>query len=184
VGTRIGSGGMRGKPLRTAAGGGTRPLLARIKQSLFGILGPRLPGARVLDVFAGTGGFALEALSRGAAHAVLIESGPDAARAIGDNIRTLGAGDRADVRRVDAEPALAQLALEHRAFEMILLDPPFALERDEALLALAARVVADGGIVVLRVPRGRRLPGRHGGLRMTRQERYGESLVGFYSKES
>lgn len=180
--TRIGSGGMRGRPLRAPAGGGTRPLLARIKKSLFDILAPRLEGARILDVFAGAGNFGLEALSRGAAHAVLVESGPEAARAIGDNIKALGLAGRASLRQADAEPALGSLAAEPRAFEVVFLDPPFATDRDAALLALASRVTADGGIVLLRVPRERRLPPRVPGLRLTRQERYGISLVGFYSK--
>jgi len=175
---------MHGRALKTPAGMGTRPLLARIKKSLFDILAPRLDGARVLDVFAGAGSFGLEALSRGAAEAVLIESGAEAGRAIGDNIRALGLAGRASLRRTEAEAALAQLAVEKKAFEVVLLDPPFALERDEALLALTAAITVEDGIVLLRVPRGRRLPNRAGGLRLTRQERYGISLVGFYLKET
>ncbi len=184
MGTRIGAGGSRGKRLRTPAGKGTRPLLARIKQSLFDILSPRLEGACVLDVFAGAGSFGLEALSRGAAEAVLVEAGAEAARAIGDNIGSLGLAGRAVLRRADAEAALAALAAERRTFDIVLLDPPFALERDAALLTAAARVTGGGGVVLLRVPRERRLPDREGGLRLARQERYGVSLVGFYDKEA
>lgn len=175
---------MHGRPLKTPEGMGTRPLLARIKKSLFDILAPRLHGARVLDVFAGAGSFGLEALSRGAAEALLIESGPEAGRAIGDNIKALGLTGRAMLRRTEAEAALAQLAVEKKAFEVVLLDPPFALERDEALLTLTSAITAEDGVVLLRVPRGRRLPNRVSGLQLIRQERYGISLVGFYSKET
>ena len=180
---RIGSGGMRGRKLKAPAGTGTRPLLGRIKKSLFDILAPRLPGARVLDVYAGSGSFGLEALSRGAAEAVLIESEKTAAGVIRDNIAKLGLRESARVTQEDAQSAMRALVGGDHEFDLVFLDPPFRMNVAEDMLAAAASLLANGGLVILRVPRGRRLPERAARLRLMREKTYGVSVVGFYDKE-
>lgn len=177
---RIGSGDMRGRKLRTPAGTGTRPLLGRIKKSLFDILAPRLPGARVLDVYAGSGSFGLEALSRGAAEAVLVESDRTAAGVIRDNIAKLGLRGHAHVAQQDARSAMSALAGGGHEFDLVFLDPPFRMDAAGELLACAVPLVASGGLVILRVARGRRLPESGAGVTLEREKKYGASKVGFY----
>src|SRR5205814_7242322 len=91
--TRIIAGRGKGRRLRTPRGGATRPTSARVRQSLFDILAPRLPGCRFLDAFAGNGGVGLEALSRGAARVVLVDQSRAAVEAMRENVRAVAAAE-------------------------------------------------------------------------------------------
>jgi len=180
VSVRIIAGKFRGRKIKTPRGSGTRPPLARIKKSLFDILAPRLDGARVLDLFAGSGSFGLEALSRGAAEAVLVESSPPAAAVIEQNIRDLGVKPDTRLLRRSAEPSLEALVLGGDEFDVAFIDPPFKDDRVQELLDRTGSLIAPGGVAVVRVPRFRRLPDSGGGLALARTEIYGASKVGFY----
>jgi len=134
--------------------GGTRPLTDRAREGLFSSLGPdRIEGARVLDLFAGTGAVGIEALSRGAASGVFVDSAPKAARVITENLRRARLSARATVRRQDARRALEGLSAAGERFDLIVLDPPYLTppaELDPVLADMAARgLVAAGGAVVL-----------------------------------
>ncbi len=148
---RIVAGEYRGRELVTPAGDKTRPTAARAREALFSILFD-VTAANVLDLYAGSGALGLEALSRGAARAVLVEAGRPAQQAIKTNIERLGASERATLLPVRAESSLH--ALERYApFSLVFADPPWAdaqaafdlLERiaGGALLAPAARLVLE-----------------------------------------
>src|SRR6187399_3094826 len=128
-----------------APGPGTRPIGDRVKQTLFAILDPELPGARFLDLFAGSGAGGVEALSRGAAHATFVERDGTAARVIMANLaRThLGAPDRV---RVVREDVLGWLREPERAgeppWDVVLLDPPY-----DDTAALSASLLSVAGLV-------------------------------------
>ena len=109
---RIGSGRFRGRKLHAPKGQETRPTGARLKKSLFDVLGAELENARVLDLFAGAGALGLEALSRGAAEVVFVEKGRRAAEAIRKNIDELGVDERTELRVLSVRAALTGLA-EH-----------------------------------------------------------------------
>jgi len=179
---------MRGRRLRAPDGSGTRPVLARIKKSVFDYLQPRMKGARVLDLFAGAGTFGLEALSRGAALVVLVEKGGAALAAIRDNVRALGKGKTAKVVAADAFALPEGFGAESSGpggsggFDIMFIDPPFAETRDGELLEAAARLLGPTGVAVLRVPSGRALVARHAGLVLAREKVYGESRVGYYRR--
>lgn len=161
-------------------GPGTRPFADRVKQAVFGALQPELPGARVLDLFAGSGAGGIEALSRGAASCDFVERGPDAARAIDENLRrTALAGPSARVHRGDVA---AFLATAEGPWDLVLLDPPFG---DAAMLAVLARLgegtlIEPGGMVVARHFWRDELPDRAGRLVRARERRVGEGVVTFY----
>lgn len=162
---RIIAGELRGRRLVAPEGRGTRPMLDRVREAVFGRLHARLPGARVLDLFAGSGSLGLEALSRGAASARLVERGPRALAALKRNVAELGLEERARVVRGDALAprtwwdADADAAAE--PYDLVLLDPPYALLGEarprvlEAARRLVAEALAPGGLLVLHVPRGR-----------------------------
>lgn len=141
---RIIAGAWRGRPLVAPAGDATRPTADRTRETLFSMLVSRLgtlDGLRVADLFAGSGGLGLEALSRGAGHVTFVENDPAAMKAIKANLEKLGASDRAEVRVGSA------LALPRAApFDLVLADPPYD---DDAAAVLAAVVkaewLADGG---------------------------------------
>ena len=121
---RIIGGQWRGSKLPVADAPGLRPTSDRARETLFNWLQPMLPGARVLDLFAGSGALGLEALSRGAAEALLVERDPALAQALRDSCERLRAGTAATVACADA---LEWLRLPvHGRFDLVLLDPPFA----------------------------------------------------------
>jgi 16S rRNA (guanine966-N2)-methyltransferase len=129
---------------------GTRPVSDRAREGLFSSLGAFVEGARVLDLFAGTGAMAIEALSRGASLAVLVDSGPGAAKVLAENLRRTKLASRGTVKRMDVLRAIRQGPGQ---FDLVLLDPPYWIPQAEldAVFAELARqgVVAAGGRVVL-----------------------------------
>lgn len=120
---RIIGGRWRGSKLPVASAPGLRPTSDRARETLFNWLQPMLAGARVLDLFAGSGALGLEALSRGAAEAVLVERDPALAQSLRDTCARLGAGDAASVLRADALELLR--APLHGRFDLVFVDPPF-----------------------------------------------------------
>ncbi len=130
---RIIAGRWGGRKLRPLRGGGTRPTTDRVREAWFSVLAPELPGARVLDLFAGSGALGLEALSRGAASAVLVERSSRALRTLRENVALLGAEEEAEVVRGDALGYLDGLEPEEpdreeagaAPFDLALADPPY-----------------------------------------------------------
>jgi len=181
--TRIIGGQGKGRRLKTPSGAATRPTGARVRQTLFDILAPEIPGCRFLDAFAGSGGVGLEALSRGAALVVLVDLSAAAALALRDNARTLGAaGGEARVYRQDARTALASLAGAGEAFDVIYLDPPYDSDLYEPLLeTVGARgLLVAGGVVVAEHFKKRVLPETIGSLARVREARVGDHRLSFY----
>jgi 16S rRNA (guanine(966)-N(2))-methyltransferase RsmD len=140
---RIIGGRHRGRPIPVPPAAQLRPTPDRVRETLFNWLGQDLSGATTLDLFAGTGALTLEALSRGAALAVAVDRNPALVRAIEACARTLGeTGLEAHV-----DDALRFVRSERRRFEVVFLDPPFADDPWEELLACVAPRVIDGGFV-------------------------------------
>jgi 16S rRNA (guanine966-N2)-methyltransferase len=183
---RVIAGSARGIRLR-APGAGTRPFADRVKQTLFAILEPELDGARVLDLFAGSGAGGIEALSRGAASAIFVEKDQGAAAVIDTNLRAAGlAGPNATVIRWDVVRWLAE-ANTGAAFDLVLVDPPYA-ETDALIRTLTALGAADaplppGARVVAKHFWRDRPPDRIGLLASERDRRFGETALTFYRRE-
>jgi 16S rRNA (guanine966-N2)-methyltransferase len=172
---RIVAGRFGGRSLVAPRGHATRPTSDRVREALFSILGaPLLEGARVLDLFAGSGALAIEALSRGAAEAVLVDSSAAAVAAIRRNLATVGA--EAEVRREDALTYLRGASRDARQYDLVFLDPPYrhanALGRELStvlgpVLASHARVVGESD---------RRAP-LDLDLDLLDERRYGDTLI-------
>ena len=129
---------------------GLRPSADRLRETLFNWLQPHLPGARCLDLFAGSGALGLEALSRGASEVVLVERDPRAADVLDDALLTLGAAPRARLVRGPAERFLERDAT---AFDIVFVDPPFdAARQRETLVALASGHLAEQALVHVEAP--------------------------------
>lgn len=149
---RIIAGQHKGRSLSAPKGMTTRPTSDRTRESLFNILAhapwaPPLEGARVIDLFAGSGALGLEALSRGAAHATFVEADARAAGVLRGNVKELGAGPRATVAKERVRTFLTREA----TFDVILADPPYDIPREElaAVLELVASRLAPDGLVML-----------------------------------
>jgi 16S rRNA (guanine966-N2)-methyltransferase len=169
---RIVAGAWRGRRLVAPAGRDTRPTSDRVREAVFSILGP-IEGATVLDLFAGSGALAFEALSRGAAHATLVERAPAAIKAIEANVQALRAD--VDLRRRDVRAFVRDASAAGGPYDLVFLDPPY---RDAAglgpqldltpLLAPGARVVSEND---------RREPLALPGLEVADERRYGDTLI-------
>ena len=151
---RIVAGKWRSRLLDIANVPGLRPTSERIRETLFNWLRPTIPGARCLDLFAGTGALGLEALSRGAADVVFVEKSPLAVKVLRDNVQTLAA-TTADVRQGDALAFLQ--APPGDKFDIVFLDPPFAADMlgDLCRLIDEASVLDGGALVYLEDDRAR-----------------------------
>lgn len=119
---RVIAGSAKGKRLKRVPGDSTRPIMDRVKEALFSIIGPHIVGTQFLDLFAGTGSVGIEALSRGANRAVFIDLDRMALRTIHENLQTTKLQDRADVRRMDAFALLKQMP--DAAYDYIYIAPP------------------------------------------------------------
>jgi 16S rRNA (guanine966-N2)-methyltransferase len=138
--------GGRWKGRRLEAGAAARPTSSRARGALFDILGERVAGARVLDVYAGTGAVGIEAVSRGARSAVLVETDGAPLRR---TIERIGGAEELEVLDATAGEALAALARRGARFELVFADPPYALSTEPAELGRCGALLAPGGLLVL-----------------------------------
>lgn len=169
-----------------AAGPGTRPLADRVKQAIFGSLEPLLPGAAVLDLCAGSGAAGIEALSRGAARAVLVERDAGAVGVIRENLRRTGLAAAATIVLRDAVAALREPALRADRFDLAIVDPPYAeIGLRDAVLALLGAPdgpLREGATVVVTAYWREPPPDEVGLLRSSRVRRFGETAITFYRR--
>ncbi len=189
---KIIGGDFRGKRLVSPAGRLVRPTAGRVREALFAILSPVLPGATVLDLFAGSGAMGLEALSRGAAKAVFIETAPAALTAIKKNIDACHLHDRTRVRSQDATGDLSDLKplVSKRSngpegkFDLVFLDPPYRCGfARPALTSLAhSKILTPGATIIMEHCRHEPIDEKVRtvlGMQLTDRRRYGKTLVSF-----
>jgi 16S rRNA (guanine966-N2)-methyltransferase len=175
---RIVGGSLGGRVLRAPRGAATRPTSEKVREAIFNILGP-VAGAHVLDLFAGSGGLGIEALSRGAAHATFVDAGKPALAAIRANLRELGLEDRAAVLAMDA--VLAAQKAPAVPWGVVFIDPPYASDlARRAVLALPPASLAPGARIVIEHDRRGIPPEQLGSLLRTDQRRYGDTMVSFF----
>jgi 16S rRNA (guanine(966)-N(2))-methyltransferase RsmD len=177
---RIVAGSLGGRRLRAPHGEGTRPTSDKVREALFNILGPPPPATYVLDVFAGSGALGLEAISRGAAHATLIDHGKPQLVAIRGNVADLGLAGQVTVLAGDAV-ALAARHAPPAPWRWIFVDPPYASDlATRAVAALPAAHLAADAVVIIEHDRRHAPADTVGSLVRTDERRYGDTLVSFY----
>ena len=146
---RIIAGTARGRKIEAPEGKNTRPTLDRVRENLFNILQMNIRGSRVLDLFAGSGALSIEALSRGAESATLVDSDRNANRIQKKNLETLGFSGQAEVMLRDWKQAAAQLTAEGRRYDLVFLDPPYRMTDLHDVFEALEGLVADDGLVIL-----------------------------------
>lgn len=178
-GLRVVGGEHSGRRLRGPAGPGTRPTADRVREAIFALLGDLVPGARVLDLYAGTGALAIEALSRGARHADLVEVGPRACVIIRHNLALASVADRARVLRLSVERALPVLV---GPYDLVLADPPYAEADVPGLLGRldSEGLVAPEGRIVVEHSSRLVAPDKAAGFGLWKRRRYGDATVSIY----
>ena len=179
---RVIAGTARGVPLRAPRDRATRPITDRVKETLFAILGDRVPGARVLDLYAGSGAIGIEALSRGAAITDFVERGREALAVLRANLERTGLGSEAVVHATDVERFL-QDAAAGAAWDLVVLDPPYETRAIVAPLRALLPHLSPGASVVVKHFWRTELP-EVPGLRATRQRRFGETMLTFMAVEA
>lgn len=176
---RIIGGTLKGRVLQAPTWEGLRPTSDRLRETLFNILAPRIEGARVVDVCAGTGAVGIEAVSRGAAHVVFVEQDPRAVALIAANLRKCGVTDGYTIERRDA---LACAVGDSGApSDIVFLDPPYAQRDLDRWVAIAAAWLAPGGVAVLEHASRLEPPAHVAGLALGRRLRQGDSALAFYA---
>lgn len=179
---RVIAGTARGLVLDSPKNQDIRPTLDRVRETVFNILAPSVEGCRFLDVFAGTGANGIEALSRGAAHAVFVDSSPASLRMVNVNLEKTRLGDSGTVIQASLPGGLSRIAHNQRAFNIVYADPPFNFGDYAALLSplLETNLVAEDGLCVLEHSKRSDLPDSVGILTRTRVKEFGETHVSFY----
>lgn len=177
---RVITGSARGHRLVAPSGRDTRPTSDRVKEALFSSLQAHVPGARVMDLYAGSGALGIEALSRGATSCTFVESNRAALSAIDVNLAATRLADHARVQALDAAVALGLAAGAGERFDLVLVDPPYRVDPNEMARVLAgiAAVVAPGGLVRVELATRRvELVDLPTGLQRTGLRTYGDTAI-------
>ena len=180
---RVITGKARGIQLKTPQGMLTRPTADRVKEALFSIIRFDVAGARVLDLFGGTGQLGIEALSQGAERAVFVDAREDACALIRENLKRTRLSEQGSVVRCDY---LDYLNRCREQFDIIFLDPPYA----EVFLETALKRITEidflrsGGIIVTERPLGKELLSEFPGYSLSKDYKYGKTLLAIYRKEN
>lgn len=177
--TRIVAGALRGRRLAVPEGQGTRPTSEKVRGAVFNLLGQFFDGGAVLDLYAGSGALALEAISRGCARATCVEADRRAAEAIRANAAALGVAERVEVRLGRVEDVAPRLP---GGYALAFADPPYAAGPGPALAALGA-LLAPGGLAVAEHDAKAPPPDRIGPLSLVDRRTYGGTGISIYRRD-
>lgn len=147
---RVIAGTARRRNLVCPSGDNTRPTTDRIKETLFNILQTEVPDARFLDLFSGSGGIGIEALSRGSSQCVFVENGREAVNCIKTNLKNTGFTDRSQVMAMDVMQALRRLDTLHQPFDIIFMDPPYRKDFEVKVIPflLQSSLAQEGTLII------------------------------------
>jgi 16S rRNA (guanine(966)-N(2))-methyltransferase RsmD len=179
---RVIGGNAKGRRLKAPKGRALRPTAARVKEALFNMLPRDLSGLRLLDLFAGTGNVTIEALSRGAAQAILVDASTASGRAIRANLSALGLAERAQLLIMPVERALRQLERRREDFDLVFIDPPYGRKLADRTLKTIARgfILCPSGIIIAEHSVRDEIAQSYGRLEMRTRRRYGDTILSFF----
>ncbi|WP_458119223.1 16S rRNA (guanine(966)-N(2))-methyltransferase RsmD [Paenibacillus sp. Z6-24] len=182
---RVISGSAKGRPLKAVPGNGTRPTTDKVKEAIFSIIGPYFEGGTVLDLFAGTGGLGIEALSRGMERGIFIDMEYKSIEVVKGNLKAASLSDQAEVYRNEAGRALKVLAKKDAAFDLVFLDPPYRMKNGTELMTEMheRHLLNRGATIVLEFESSHRYPEELKHFQGVRQAVYGETTVHVYRYE-
>ncbi|WP_163101390.1 16S rRNA (guanine(966)-N(2))-methyltransferase RsmD [Peribacillus alkalitolerans] len=180
---RVVSGEFKGRPLKSVPGNTTRPTTDKVKESIYNMIGPYFSGGTVLDLFAGSGGLGIEAISRGMDKGIFVDREFKAIQTIRQNLDACKVSeDQYEVYKNDSERALKALVKRELVFDLIVLDPPYKKQKlidilsfieEHKLLTVSGYIVCEHGSDIV-------LPEEVGALKQTRNETYGMIGISIY----
>lgn len=182
---KIIAGKYRSRVLFTLEGLNTRPMMSRMKESIFNTIGPYFEGDIVLDLFGGSGALSLEALSRGAGFSYIVEKAYDAVKIIKKNIELLKENEHTKVLNLDYKVALKKFSEDNMKFDIIFLDPPYRMNIVEELIETitANNLLNDKGIIVCQYVSGNYKPSETETYKLIKNYEYASSEVCIYQKK-
>ncbi|MDD4013705.1 MAG: 16S rRNA (guanine(966)-N(2))-methyltransferase RsmD, partial [Candidatus Omnitrophica bacterium] len=161
-----------------------RPTKDRIREAVFNVIAAEVPDAKILDLFAGSGAYGLEAISRGAVEAVFVELDRKCVSVIKDNIKALGAGERTRISVGDAGSLISSGALAGEKFDIVFADPPYSRGLAKNLLITVSHydILSNSGLLVIEHHRQESLPDEEGVFILLKRKSYSDISVSFYKK--
>lgn len=180
---RVVSGTLKGRTLKAVPGNTTRPTTDKVKESIFNMIGPYYDGGLALDLFGGSGGLGIEAISRGMDKVIFVDRDKFAITTIHQNIDSCGIDKgQVEIYRNDAERALKAIMKRELLFDLILLDPPY---KDQKLIDLITfieekNILDKSGLIMTEHSNDVVLPSEIGALFLSRQETYGLTVISIY----
>jgi 16S rRNA (guanine966-N2)-methyltransferase len=180
---RVISGSAKGRPLKAVPGIGTRPTTDKVKEAIFSMIGPYFNGGRVLDLFAGTGGLSIEALSRGMDHAVLTDMDKKSIDTIKQNLQAVGLSRQAEIYCTDARRAVKALIKREARFDLVFLDPPYRLKIVQDLLEQLEQhsMLNPHATIVVEHDTDDIYENSSGSLKFVRRAEYGDTAVTIFT---
>ncbi len=182
---RIIGGEFRGRKIKQPTFKTVRPTKDRIREAVFNIIAAGVPGTSVLDVFAGSGAYGLEALSRGAKKAVFVEKDRRCAGMIRENAGLLGVEGRAKIITKDAFKAIGSFAEDNEKFDLVFCDPPFGKDMARKTLIMVNQydILKPSGSLIIEHHRADGIPEAEGRISVYKQRTYGDISISFYRKK-
>jgi RNA methyltransferase, rsmD family len=182
---RVTAGTLKNRKIKSREGRETRPTLERIKEAIFSIIEDKVVDAKFLDLYSGTGNIAIEALSRGAKRAVMIEQDKEALRIIIDNIDTLGLTNVSRAYKNDVSRAIEILGRKNEKFDIIFLDPPYKENISISTIEKVSEnnILAEGGIIISEHSIYEKMPEKIGNFVKYDERNYNKKIVTFYCYE-
>lgn len=176
---RVITGEARGRRLVTLEGDDVRPTTDKVKEGIFNIIQFDVPGAQVLDLFAGSGQLGIEAISRGAGHCCFVDASRRSLDVVKENLKTCGFEKRASTFLGDS---ISYAELTHDVFDIVFLDPPYRKQLINKALPTVASKVSDGGVIVCETAVEEELPETAGDFSLAREYKYGKIKITTYRK--
>jgi 16S rRNA (guanine(966)-N(2))-methyltransferase RsmD len=179
---RIGGGEAKGIHIKSPKGIRTRPTADKLREAIFDMLGERVTGAKVLDLFAGSGALGIESLSRGAEFAVFVEKDRTAARIIEENLAKTGLSSKAQLIRADFRLAIKRLHREQRRFDLIFLDPPYQADLvGDMVFGLDSHLLVEpNAVIVYEHFKKTAPPASISGLPLAETRQYGQTSLSYF----
>ncbi|WP_028561480.1 16S rRNA (guanine(966)-N(2))-methyltransferase RsmD [Paenibacillus pinihumi] len=179
---RVIAGEAKGRPLKAVPGSQTRPTTDKVKEAVFSMIGPFFDGGWALDLFAGTGGLGIEAISRGMERAVFVDLERQSIDIIRKNVAAANMEDRAEIYKNDARRAIKLLEKRNLAFRLVFLDPPYRMKDADAIMdELAVKgLVEPDAIVMVEHESGHHYSEQTGAYIQLKRAVYGEIAVSIY----
>jgi len=182
---RVISGSRKGMPLKAVNGMNTRPTSDKVKESIFNMIGPYFDGGTVVDLFGGSGGLSIEALSRGCDNAVIVEKDPNAYSIILQNLKKCRFEELAEVYKTEAKRAVKALLKRELTIELLFLDPPYKKAEQYQLISevVEGGLMSETGTIVCEHDPAVELPDAYGEFSRSKLEVYGSTAISIYNRE-